>query len=44
VTEADPPVALGDELAFDPNYSAVATAMTSATLVKDVRAIASSRR
>jgi predicted amino acid racemase len=44
VTEADPPVELGDELAFDPNYSAVATAMTSATLVKDVRAIASSRR
>jgi len=44
VTEADPPVVLGDELAFGANYSAVATAMASTTLVKDVRAIASYRR
>ncbi|MGD1991898.1 MAG: alanine/ornithine racemase family PLP-dependent enzyme [Anaerolineae bacterium] len=29
VTEADPPVHLGDELAFDPAYAAVATAMAS---------------
>jgi predicted amino acid racemase len=30
VTDADPPVQLGDELAFDPQYTAVATAMASA--------------
>ena len=29
VTEADPPVRLGDELEFDPMYAAVATAMAS---------------
>jgi predicted amino acid racemase len=29
VTEADPPVRLGDELEFDPIYAAVATAMAS---------------
>ena len=29
VTEADPPVCLGDELAFEPAYGAVATAMAS---------------
>jgi predicted amino acid racemase len=27
VTEADPPVRLGEELAFDPIYAAFATAM-----------------
>jgi len=29
VTEADPPIRLGDELEFDPMYAAVATAMAS---------------
>lgn len=29
VTEVDPPVHLGDELEFEPNYAAVATAMAS---------------
>lgn len=34
VTDADPPVRLGDELAFDPQYTAVATAMVSAGVPK----------
>lgn len=36
VTDAIPPVHLGDELAFDPIYASVATAMTSITMEKDV--------
>lgn len=36
VTEADPPVRLGDELAFDPAYAAVATAMASSGVPLEV--------
>lgn len=34
VTEANPPVRLGDEMAFDPTYAAVATAMVSVGVTK----------
>ena len=34
VTEADPPVLLGDELEFDPMYEAVATGMASRAVTK----------
>jgi predicted amino acid racemase len=37
VTDADPPVQLGDELAFDPLYTAVATAMVSAGVPKVIK-------
>jgi predicted amino acid racemase len=37
VTEADPPVRLGDEMAFDPTYAAVATAMASVGVEKVVK-------
>ena len=40
VTEADPPVCLGDELILDPLYEAVATAMVSSTVSKIVKPIA----
>ena len=36
VTAADPPVALGDELAFDPAYAAVATAMANVGVAQEV--------
>jgi len=36
VTDAEPPVKLGDELAFDPIYAAMATAMASAGVTKVV--------
>lgn len=39
VTEADPPIRLGDELAFDPLYAAVATAMASAGVPKVIRPV-----
>ncbi len=39
VTNADPPVVLGEELEFDPNYAAMATAMASADVDKIVKAI-----
>jgi predicted amino acid racemase len=39
VTEANPPVHLGDELAFDPLYEAVATAMVSKSVPKVVTPI-----
>jgi predicted amino acid racemase len=41
VTDAHPPVQLGDELAFDPQYTAVATAMASAGVQKVVTPISS---
>ncbi len=41
VTEANPPVRLGDELTFNPKYVAVATAMASAGGVKVVKPIKS---
>ena len=37
VTEADPPVRLGDELAFDPLYAAAATAMVGIGMKKVIR-------
>jgi predicted amino acid racemase len=37
VTEADPPVGLGDELAFEPAYGAVATAMAAYGVTKVVK-------
>ncbi len=37
VTDADPPVYLGEELEFDPNYAAMATAMASADVEKVVK-------
>ncbi len=37
VTEAEPPVKLGDELTFDPIYASVATAMASVGLDLDIR-------
>jgi predicted amino acid racemase len=37
VTDADPPVQLGEELEFDPNYAAMATAMASADVEKVVK-------
>jgi predicted amino acid racemase len=37
VTDADPPVQLGEELEFDPNYSAMATAMASIDVEKVVK-------
>lgn len=37
VTEADPPVKLGDELEFDPLWAALATGMASQDVVKMVR-------
>lgn len=40
VTEADPPVRLGDEMVFDPIYAAVATAMASGGVEKVVKPIA----
>jgi predicted amino acid racemase len=40
VTEADPPVRLGDELAFNPRYEAVATGMVSSAIRKMVHPIA----
>lgn len=43
VTEADSPVRLGDELAFDPLYEAVATAMVSRGVPKVVRPIVARR-
>jgi len=39
VTEADPPVFLGDELAFDPIYAAVATAMASFDVTQVIKPI-----
>lgn len=39
VTDAVPPVALGEELEFDPNYAALATAMASGDVVKIVSPI-----
>ena len=39
VTDADPPVRLGDELEFDPIYAAVATAMASYGMEQVVRPI-----
>ncbi|NLE46302.1 MAG: alanine/ornithine racemase family PLP-dependent enzyme, partial [Chloroflexi bacterium] len=39
VTDADPPVALGDELEFDPIYAAMATAMASVGVEKLVKAL-----
>lgn len=39
VTDADPPIRLGEELEFDPNYAAVATAMASADVDKIVKPI-----
>ena len=39
VTEADPPVALGEELAFNPLYEAVATGMASSAVTKVVTPI-----
>ena len=39
VTDADPPVQLADELAFDPLYTAVATAMASAGVPKVIRPV-----
>lgn len=39
VTDAVPPVVLGDELEFDPNYAAMATAMASADVEKVVEPI-----
>jgi predicted amino acid racemase len=39
VTDADPSVQLGDELAFDPLYTALATAMVSAGVPKVIRPI-----
>jgi len=44
VTEADPPVCLGDELTFDPSYAAVATAMASVGVEKVVQGATSSRQ
>jgi predicted amino acid racemase len=37
VTEADPPVQLGDHLAFDPAYAAVATAMASFGVARAIK-------
>lgn len=37
VTEADPPVNLGEELAFEPLYSAVATAMASVDVTQAIK-------
>lgn len=37
VTEADPPVHLGDELEFVPNYAAVATAMASYDVTRVIK-------
>jgi predicted amino acid racemase len=42
VTEADPPVRLGDELCFDPLYEAVATGMVSSAVRKVVYPIEAS--
>jgi predicted amino acid racemase len=39
VTGADPPVRLGDELAFDPQYPAAATAMFGVGVEKVIRPI-----
>ncbi len=39
VTEADPPVRLGEELAFRPAYGAIATAMANADMPKVVKPI-----
>jgi ornithine racemase len=39
VTNADPPIELGEELEFDPNYAAMATAMASGDVEKVVRPI-----
>ncbi|MGD8967520.1 MAG: alanine/ornithine racemase family PLP-dependent enzyme [Anaerolineae bacterium] len=39
VTDAHPPVQLGDELVLDPQYTAVATAMASAGVPKVIRPI-----
>ena len=39
VTEADPPVRLGDELEFDPIYSAVATAMASTGVMQVIKPV-----
>jgi predicted amino acid racemase len=39
VTDADPPVLLGEELEFDPNYAAMATAMASQDVEKIVHPI-----
>jgi predicted amino acid racemase len=39
VTDAHPPVQLGDELAFDPQYTAVATAMASGGVPKVITPI-----
>lgn len=39
VTDADPPVKLGDELVFDPIYAAMTTAMASAGVTKAVTPI-----
>jgi predicted amino acid racemase len=39
VTDADPPVRLGDELAFDPQYPAAATAMFGVGVEKVIRPI-----
>ncbi|MGC9334205.1 MAG: alanine/ornithine racemase family PLP-dependent enzyme [Anaerolineae bacterium] len=37
VTQADPAVCLGDELAFEPNYAAVATAMASFDVTRVIK-------
>jgi predicted amino acid racemase len=39
VTEAMPPVHLGDELEFDPIYAAMATAMANSGVTKVVKPI-----
>jgi predicted amino acid racemase len=39
VTEADPPVRLGDELAFGPAYAAVATAMAAYGVTRVVKPV-----
>ncbi len=39
VSEANPPVRLGDELSFDPLYEAVATAMVSSAVPKIVKPV-----
>ena len=40
VTDAEPPVSMGEELAFDPNYAAVATAMASRNVTRVVKPMA----
>jgi predicted amino acid racemase len=42
VTDAVPPVQLGEELAFNPLYTAVATAMVRANVPKVIRPVSTS--